>query len=860
MSEEKIIDVQKASRETLDRLQNSCIAAMEDYLDTVTLLDRQRDEGLPSLYERMTGMPLPPEEDDEDQYTGPEKRPYEPHPINLGQDLLPGTHTARVDIPCMSDHGNEKDEELTDILRQFVTDDIIMPCLRDSKSRQFSSYFDLAVPKELLENLREGQQDIKERYTLNEKGRREIGPTIDRCVEEVLSLFNAREPDFEEGARIKVTCSVDQDGNLRLTNTQRQYIERVYHEFPVILPDLSEATDLNQFLRVMLPEYIEMNAVRGNLLATGHPEYYKLFKRDKDWTMEMTAEGKAKFRRFRRDLTDQLVKEIMKLPRFTKEGMIMVRGFIEEQGIWNPKLTYRETTGARSVLPDTEGKTYTERDDIYERAAINVAYNLLEGNIPHIEAIPHERVRVFNALEYLRKKMITEDPEEPGILAKAAENGELDMPQEKASRLERMFYKVLDGVREQLNLLKEEKEFPFYIGMVVWDREDNQGHVAAHSENDDGLPRITFDLARKVFLDPRRPADANQLILNIAAAEDGKLTPEAMRNVAREIVEKTISYVALAHVRGQEHPLLKSCFFENPEKKGQYLLSEKGASYLERVIDEMSRHAALTTMQMRVFAPEQLSGFRFRMGYKVTESDAIYILPQSLSLEYFVDMKNARTSFPVPGLRPRTADINKEFNDLVSMMKEKGLTRQQMISETVARTQSHVGYTELKLLGKEIYSIVENALSEEPEKAEITPQMLRDTWRENQYNALMQLGRDVIIRMIETNMKGTEHIKDPRVPLIPKHPAYDSYFTIEQSGNYTLTRTGENVLGKLVQDSAVRLATDLMKQGQSENGYGCQMIYAMTRKGAISYELKQVPIEMLTAYARMMQANQEQPR
>lgn len=707
MSEEKIIPVQKASKETLDRLQNSCVEAMNDYLRDLIVEELNSAAGGESLYKRATGMPLP---------------------------------QRRATQPRFSINSEESDGD----------DDMI---------------------------------------------------TID------------------------------------MKKSEKGFILQV--------PDTTYPANLEGLLSAAVRYQVEDALLSDEYIPAEHPVHGTLIEMVEGYGPLPTEKGRWVLESITRNLTRDIVNALLKTPGRTKEGMVMVKDFVDESGLKQPGIMdYRQTACVRSVMPNTEGKTEAERDDIYENSAINIAYELLAGNMDRIEPDSERRKSQLDALEHLRKIEKTENPEYADILRRAAESGEISLPAEDASRLEKTFYKVLDEVREQMHEIIEDKEFPFYIGMVVWDGKDEKG-----------LPELTFDPAKKVFLDPARPAEKNQLIINIPAIEGGTLTPEEMRKNAAEIVDKVISYAILPHLAGQQHPLLKACYFENPEKKGQYLLSEKGAEYLHSTIDEMAGHAAITAVQMRILAPEQMSGFRFRMHYITTESDAIHILPQGFNLEYCVEMRNARTSFPVPGLKPRAADADRELSELVQMMHQKGLSKDEMMAETVRRAQGHTGYENLKLLGDSIYKVLEQALAEGPEKAGITPQMLRDTWRENQYNALMQLGRDVIIRMLETNMRGTEHIKDPRVPRIPRHPAYDSYFTKDQSGNCALTETGENVLGKLVKDSSARLATDLMKQGQSERGYGCQMTYSVTNKGAISYELKQIPIEMLTAYARLLQAN-----
>ncbi|MBW2972646.1 hypothetical protein KY359_06420, partial [Candidatus Woesearchaeota archaeon] len=324
----------------------------------------------------------------------------------------------------------------------------------------------------------------------------------------------------------------------------------------------------------------------------------------------------------------------------------------------------------------------------------------------------------------------------------------------------------------------------------------------------------------------------------VPAAPDRKLTREAMKESAADIVDKVISNIIVPHMQGQRHGYLTTCFTQDP-KTGLHLLTEEGASMLERTINELAAHAATATMNLRAMVPEQLAGFRFRLGYKVAESDSFYVMPREVKMEYFHQDK-VQTHFAVPGLSPRVADVKVELETLVRTLKAKG--------GEPGTTRQPEAYRNIALLGEHFKAVYGQAVDLEKGTVTVTPDMLASAWKQNYKTALEYVAGTIAVKIMEANMRGSSKRG------IPQHPAYDAFFARDERGNFILTDTGRNVLGQMADQCTQRIYADLLRQRPSERGHACRLTYEISGRGSIDYKMEALTLEEAFGpqYARML--------
>jgi hypothetical protein len=107
--------------------------------------------------------------------------------------------------------------------------------------------------------------DMQESKELELTNKAALQPTIDQCIDALLTGLVAREPDVVEGARVCVSYSMDSEGKMKVDSTRRKYFKPHEHLFTVPVQDLSWVNARLLYTALLDASDSEKNEVMGKM-------------------------------------------------------------------------------------------------------------------------------------------------------------------------------------------------------------------------------------------------------------------------------------------------------------------------------------------------------------------------------------------------------------------------------------------------------------------------------------------------------------------------------------------------------------------------------------------------------------------
>jgi|GEM_PF-6701677 len=254
----------------------------------------------------------------------------------------------------------------------------------------------------------------------------------------------------------------------------------------------------------------------------------------------------------------------------------------------------------RGNLPDTTGKTASQRFDLYEQLARKKAIEFISVNM------------LLSQPGLFEKYFMVEEIEEGGKKTKTIK------PTKEFDSLERLYDKVTDEIIGLFDVgtnqpvsgllsLGESKPVPFYMKIKT-------------IESDDGLSQELVSEVGKSYLEETK--DTRVICIDVPRVADGNFSDDYLTALSEQVICKVIDGIVIQGMKESKNPMLAEYFARNKDT-GLAHMTEKGASMLEKLISGLSETVSTAVLEDIDGKSDPFKGYRILLEYSIDKDDSI---------------------------------------------------------------------------------------------------------------------------------------------------------------------------------------------------------------------------------------------